>query len=195
MAHDGRVSDPRPTGRANRGLRQNVGDMLRSMAVVLVVVAAIMVVTWRPQPDPVRTVSLEPSATLATTQADFPVFIVNPSLGGQVTSVRWESTPDSDGELVWHVGYVTEDGEYLQLSQSAAESPAYLSEQTYAGQALPDFSDLPGSVQSLTSQGWMPWAGDDRRSLVRMNDGSTTVLSGTASWAELGDAAQNLTLP
>lgn len=195
MPHDGCVSEPRPTGRPNRGLRQNVGDMLRSMAVVLVVVGAIMLVTWRPQPDPVRTVPLEPTASIATAQATYPVLVVDPARAGQVTSVRWESTPESDGELVWHVGYVTPNDEYLQLSQSLADSAAYLAEQTYNATAVAEYVDLPGDVQKLTAEGWVPWASADRRSLVRTNDGSTTILSGTASWAELGEAAQHLVLP
>lgn len=195
MAHDGRVSSPQPTGRSNRGLRQNVGDMLRSMAVVLVVVGAIMLVTWRPQPDPVRAVPIEPTAAVASAQADFPLVIVDPVHAGTVTSVRWQSTEASDAELVWHVGYVTESGDYLQLSQSLADSENYLAEQTYNAEPLTDDSNLPGAVQKLEGEGWIPWVGGDRRALVRSNDGSTTVVSGTANWAELADAASHLVLP
>lgn len=165
------------------------------MAVVLVVVGAIMLVTWRPQPEAVRTVPIEPTASIASAQAQFPVVVVDPAREGQVTSVRWASTPESDGQIVWHVGYVTKAGEYLQLSQSLAESGAYLAEQTADAQVLTDYSDLPAAVQSLTGEGWIPWANADRRSLVRTNDGSTTVLGGTASWAEIADAAQHLVLP
>jgi len=195
MAHDVLVSTPEPTGRPMRGLRQNVGDMLRSMIVVLAVVGAILLVTWRPQPEAIREVPVEPTAAVAVQQADFPVFIVDPRHAGQVTSVRWESTPASDGELVWHVGYVTPEEQYLQLSQSLASSETYLAEQTLDAQVLADFSELPASVQELTGEGWVPWELSDRRSLVRDNDGSTTILTGSASWGELADAAGHLVLP
>ena len=178
-----------------RGLRQSVGDMLRSMVVVLVVVGAILLVTWRPQPDPIREVPVEPVAIVASAQADFPVLVVDTPHGGQVTSVRWESTPESDGELVWHVGYVTPEEQYLQLSQSLADSASYLAEQTSDGQVLEDYANLPAAVQGLTGEGWVPWERADRRSLVRENDGSTTILTGTASWSDLADAASHLVLP
>ena len=178
-----------------RGLRQSVGDMLRSMAVVLVVVGAILLVTWRPQPEAVREVPVEPVAAVATAQADFPVLIVTPAHAGSVTSVRWESTPASDGELVWHVGYVTEEDQYLQLSQSLADSADYLAEQTFDAAPMVDYEELPASIQRLTGEGWVPWAQPERRALVRDNDGSTTILSGTASWSEIADAATHLVLP
>jgi len=196
MADDGVVSTPEPTGRRNRGLKQSVGDMLRSMAVVLAVVGAIMLVTWRPQPAAVKAVPLEPLATLASNQAAFPVLVVDSD--DQPTSVRWESTPASDGQLVWHVGYVTDDDQYLQLSQSLAESEQYLTEQTSEGVVLEDYADLPALVQDLTAEGWVPLEGQDsdpRRSLLRTNDGSTTVISGTGSWGQIGEAARHLVLP
>jgi len=196
MADDGAVSTPEPTGRRNRGLKQSVGDMLRSMAVVLAVVGAIMLVTWRPQPAAVKAVPLEPLATLASNQAAFPVLVVDSD--DQPTSVRWESTPASDGQLVWHVGYVTGDDQYLQLSQSLAESEQYLTEQTSEGVVLEDYADLPALVQDLTAEGWVPLEGQDsdpRRSLLRTNDGSTTVISGTGSWGQIGEAARHLVLP
>lgn len=195
MAHDVPVSTPEPTGRPMRGLRQSVGDMLRSMAVVLGVVGVILLVTWRPQPEPIREVPVEPVAIIASAQADFPVFVVDARHTGAATSVRWESTPESDGEMVWHVGYVTPDEEYLQLSQSLADSPSYLAEQTTDGEILETYEDLPAAVQSLTGEGWVPWQQGDRRSLVRENDGATTILTGTAPWSDLADAASHLVFP
>lgn len=179
-----------------RGLRQNIGDMIRSMVVVLAVVGAILLVTWRPQPDPIREVSLEPLVSFASTQADFPVLVIDSK--AQPTSVRWESTEGSDGELVWHIGYITPAEQYLQLSQSRADSETYIAEQTIEGVRLSDYAELPALVQELTAEGWVPFESesvDARRSLVRTNDGSTTILSGTGAWSDLGDAARSLVLP
>lgn len=196
MAEDGLVSTPEPTGRPMRGLRQNVGDMIRSMLVVLAVVGAILLVTWRPQPNPIREVSLEPLVTFATSQASFPVFVVDTT--ATPTSVRWEPTEASDNEMVWHIGYVTADQQYLQLSQSVADSEVYVSEQTLDGVRLSDDAELPGGVRELTNEGWVPFenpAADGRRSLVRTQDGSTTILSGTGDWTDLGTAARDLAVP
>lgn len=179
-----------------RGLRQNVGDMIRSMAVVLAVVGAILLVTWRPQPDPIREVPLEPLVTMASAQADFPVLVVRTE--AQPTSVRWEPTQASDGNMVWHIGYVTSDEEYLQLSQSEADSELYVVEQTAEGLPTALDADLPAPVLELVSEGWLPFEGgspEPRRSLVRTDSGATTIVSGTGSWTQVGDAVRNLVLP
>ena len=98
MAHDGRVTAPQPTGRPNARLRQSVGDMVRSLAVVLVVVAAILVVTWRPKPDAVKPVDPATAVTLVTMQKDFPPLIPqNLPSGWVLTSARFEPTAKSGG--------------------------------------------------------------------------------------------------
>ncbi|MGA0209987.1 MAG: DUF4245 family protein [Candidatus Nanopelagicales bacterium] len=190
------MSTPQPTGRSMRGLRKNVGDMIRSMLVVLAVVGAILLVTWRPQPDPIREVSLEPLVSFASSQAGFPVFILDTE--AQPTSVRWEPTEESSGEMVWHIGYVTPGDHYLQLSQSLTDSETYLDEQTSNGVVLKDDADLPSSVRQLMAEGWVPAQNDDanpRRSLLATLDGSTTILSGTGDWSEVADAARSLVVP
>ena len=193
MADDGQVSTPEPTGRPMRGLRQSVGDMIRSMIVVLAVVGAILLVTWRPQPDAVREVSLEPIVTLAANQADFPILVIDGD--ERPTSVRWEATPASEGVPVWHVGYVTPDEEYVQVSQSSVDSQAYVDEQSAEGVVVDDPTGLPTEVRELMMEGWLPLLGEDaepRRSLLRTSDGSTTVVSGSGSWSDLADAVSRL---
>ena len=58
MDHDWRVTSPdvQPTGRPNARLRQTAWDMVRSMAVVLVVVFVIVLLAWRPEPEAVKVV-------------------------------------------------------------------------------------------------------------------------------------------
>lgn len=176
-----------------RGLRQSVGDMIRSMLVVLAFVGAILLVTWRPQPEAIREVSLEPIVTLAANQADFPIFVIDGD--ERPTSVRWEPTAASDGEQVWHVGYVTPDEEYVQISQSSVDSPAYVEEQSAKGVVVDDPTQVTAEVRELTAQGWVPLLGQDaepRRSLMRTGDGSTTIVSGSGSWSDVADAATRL---
>ncbi|MFM7597881.1 MAG: DUF4245 family protein, partial [Actinomycetota bacterium] len=48
--------DLRPTGRPNARLFQTVRDMVISLAVVLGVIVVVLLLTLRPQPDPVRVV-------------------------------------------------------------------------------------------------------------------------------------------
>jgi hypothetical protein len=151
-------------------MRQTVGDMIRSMVVVLAVVAAILAVTWRPKPDPVRTVDITQALVTARSSADFPVEV--PSLPDlRATSVRWEPTEDSEGTWVWHLGYVTSSDAYLQVSQSRAVGDAFLAEQTAGGD--------PGERVMIAGDQWQVFTAPERTSVVRVDDGVTTIVSGT----------------
>lgn len=185
MAHDGRVTQVQPTGRPNARLRQTAGDMIRSLAVVLVVVAGVLLLAWRPQPDPIRIVDVTPAVTRATMQATFDVVApTGLSDTWRPTSARWEPTEESGDEPVLHIGYVTPADQYAQVSLSASERPAYLAEQTGGGTG--DGLMTAGGVE------WQAWQSTNRRSLVRVADGVTTIVSGGASWEELVVLAESL---
>ncbi len=187
MPHDWPVSSPdvQPTGRPNARMRQTVGDMVRSMAVVLALVALIMLVSWRPQPEAVRVVDVAPVAMLAGSQATFPVQAPAglPS-GWRPTSARWEPTEMSGSDPVLHIGYVTPSDQYAQVSQSVNGTAGYVDEQTDGG--------LPQGQSSIAGTTWERREGTDRRSLVLAADGVVTVVSGGASWAELEALAGSL---
>jgi hypothetical protein len=173
---------PQPTGRSTGRLRQTVADMVRSLAVVLGVVAIVLLVTWRPQPDPINVIDVAPYAQVVTTQATFPALRIPASLTEyRPTSARWEPTENSDGQRVWFLGYVTPNGEYLQISQSATMSDLFVDEQTAGGVA--------GDVIEIDGQQWQQFETDDRRSLVQRDGQVTTIVSGTQSWDELATSA------
>lgn len=167
-------------------MRQTVGDMLRSMLVVLAVVAAILIVTWRPKPDPVRTVDITQALVAAQSSADFAIRVPSmPDL--RATSARWEPTDASDGELVWHLGYVTPSDEYLQVSQSRSSSETFVSEQTGGG--------VVGESVVINGQDWQVFTAPERSSVVRISDEVTTVVSGTESLDQVMTAAGSLKEP
>jgi len=183
MIHYGGVSTPVPTGKPNARMGQTVSDMVRSLAIVLGVIGAIMLVTWRPTPDPVRELDPLPLLVFANTQADFPILV--PEIAGlRATSARWEPTKYSQNEPVWHVGYVTVEEEYLEITQSAASNEEYL------------INEIAGITadgeKSIAGQEWLVFDGSDSRALVRVTPDSTTVLSGTVSATELEAAVASL---
>ena len=191
MADDDPVSDhpaldtyPRPTGRPNARLRQTIADMVRSMAVVLAVVGAILLVTWRPQPDPVREVEVGPVLALARSEAAFPVMVPVGLQGYRPTSARWEPTAASGQVPAWHVGYVTDQTQYVQLSQAATTEPRFIREQT--GGATP-----VGTVM-IDGIAWEQQASDGGLALVRIVDGVSTVVTGTVPLAELEGVVRSL---
>jgi hypothetical protein len=174
-----------PTGRPNARMRQTVGDMVRSMAVVLGVVLVIVVLAWRPDPEAVKVVDPAPFVTVAARTAEFPVR--EPTglpEGWRPTSARWEPTEKSESAPVLHIGYVTPADAYAQLSQSTAQGDAYLGEQADNGQ--------PAGTQDVAGVEWRRLESADRRSLVRADGAALIVVSGTAEWDELAQLAASL---
>jgi hypothetical protein len=187
MDHDWRVTTPdvQPTGRSNARLRQTAWDMVRSMAVVLVVVFVIVLLAWRPEPEAVKVVATAPTVSLAAREAQFPM--VAPSgLAEQwrATSVRWEPTEESRSEPVLHIGYVTPSDEYAQVAVAPVASEAFLDEQTADG--------APAGTQAVGDVTWQRWESDRRRSLVLVDGEGSVVVSGSAEWAELIALAESL---
>ena len=178
---------PLPTGKPNARLRQTIGDMIRSMVVVLVVVGALLAVTWRPQPDAIKVVDVQPVLAVAQMQAKFDPLIPVGIDDLQPTSVRWEPTTASGDVPVWHIGYVIAGREYLQVSQSLAGDADYLAEQTANGQ--------PRDEVIVNEKPWTVWNAPDRTSLVQQSGGVTTVVSGTVDVAQLQAVARSLTTP
>lgn len=175
---------PVPTGQPNARLRQTIGDMVRSMIVVLVVVGALLAVTWRPQSEAIKVVDVQPVLTIAQMQAPFTPLQPIGQNGLQPTSVRWEPTKASGQVPVWHVGYVVDGREYLQVSQSTSADSQYLAEQTSGGQ--------PEQEVTIQGQAWTLWTSVDRSSLVRQVDGVTTIVGGTVPIERLRSIAASL---
>lgn len=178
MTDDGGMSSPVPTGRRTARLGLTLRDMVWSMAVVLGVVALLLIVTWRPQPDPIRVVDGTSALEFAALQSEIPV-LAPTGLGAdwRLTSARWEPTAESAREPVLHFGYVTPGEQYAQVTQSIATDPAYLREQTDDGR-------VTGS-RVVAGREWEQRESDRRRSLVGSVDGATVIVTGTAEWAEL----------
>ena len=166
-------------------MRQTIGDMVRSMLVVLAFVVVLLIVTWRPQPEAVKVVDTTPAISRATYAADFPIEVpIGLAEGWRPTSARWEPTAKSGSDPVLHIGYVTPADEYAQVSQSANASDPYTAEQTDDG--------IDVGTQAVEDVTWQRWEHGDRHSLVRIADGTTTIVSGTAGWDELIVLASSL---
>lgn len=180
----GEMGEPgalRPTGRPNARLGQTVRDMVLSLAVVLAVIGVILLITWRPAPDPVRVVDPTMTLALARAQADYPVlYPADLDVTWRPTSARWEITPASAPDPAWHVGFVTPDDAYAQLGQSSTQDPSYVEDQVGA-------ADPSGEWE-----GWLRYDSAEQRALVRVQDGVTVVVSGTAPWPTLQVLAERL---
>ena len=174
-----------PTGRPNARMRQTIGDMVRSMAVVLALVFVIVLLAWRPSPEAVKVVDPAPVVARAVAASEFPVTApTGLAVEWRATSARWEPTAESGDQPVLHIGYVTPTDAYAQVTQSTVDTPRYLDEQTGQG--------TPAGEQEVAGETWLRYENEDRRSLVRADGSSVTIVSGSADWMEIAALAGSL---
>lgn len=157
--------------------------MVRSLALVLGVVAVVLLITLRPQPEAVKVIDPMGALTQARIEAPYPVLYPEGlDSSWRPTSARWEPTTASAPDLAWHVGFVTPADAYAQVGQSATTNPAYIVEQTSQGKPVDGGA---GEWQRYDNR-------RGTRSLVAIRDGITVVVSGTAEWEVLQDLAGRL---
>jgi hypothetical protein len=170
-----------PQGRAGR----TVGDMLRSMAVVLLLIGAVALITFRPSGgDEVRVVDYADELAGARAAAPYAVLAPVDLAGYRATSVRFDATQDG---TVWHLGFVSPLEEYVGLDQTDGPAEAFVDDLTEGA------AQLGGSDASVELAGrtWQRYdeggdsEGERVRGLVTETGGATVVVSGTAGWAEL----------
>jgi hypothetical protein len=178
------TGDAPATPPVNRG-RKTVADMVRSLAVVLVLVAVIVAFNVAEQPDRVVQ-KVDYPAALAEARAVATYDVLGPDPvpdGWRVTSARTER---SGGGVGWHVGLVTSTEEYAALEQSDGDRRALLD--TVVGGAR-----QAGSVE-VAGLSWRRLVGGEpeERALVRTADGVTAMVVGSAPWSQLRTLAGSL---
>lgn len=162
------------TGRSRSG----VGDMLRSVALLLVpILAFVGYQGWvRVTPDPAPAVDYASAASAVRRQAPFPV-LAPAALPAQwrATSVRYTAGPDAH----WHLGVLTAAEDYIGLEQVADD----------LDDAVTSFAPDTAATGSVTIAG-QQWqlrtsSARDETALVRQDGDVSTVVIGTAAQAEL----------
>ncbi len=164
---------------------ETAGDMVRSLARVLVVVAVVFLLTVREGPKQVVTrVDFGPQLAEARDQAAYDVLApVGLGRAWKPTSARGSS----DGAAVtWHLGIVTPAGDYAAVEQSDGSRAQFVD-------GFASGSRGAGTV-SVAGVTWRRLVGGepDPRALVRSAGGATTLVAGTASWTELRRLAASL---
>lgn len=187
------MSDPAtpPTGgglrvvstRDSRGRRgfETARDMVWSMAAVFLAVIVVLVLAWPPSPDPIRPVEWRPVISAVADSAEWPVMAPETQWPGwNATSARVE--PIVGGFRVVHVGWVTDDEEYLSVRQVdlAGEAATEWLRDEVGGSAPtdPTWTDAAGRI-------WSTYATDDGSALVAEIDATTVVIAGTASQQQM----------
>jgi hypothetical protein len=170
------------------------GDLIRSLALILVPLAVITVLFTRlPRDHPVKVVDWRPVLATAREQAPYPVLApTNLPSEWRATSVTWVKTGDPyvGGQRsvrnFWQLGFLSPDEVYIAVAQGDLKAEDMVTEQTRIGAA-----DGQSTVNGQTWQRRV--SPDDRtRSLVRVQPTVTTVVVGDTSYTGLEAFAATL---
>lgn len=187
-AQDGRpVVEVSPA--VHKRLTTGLGGFAMAMAACLVLVLAIYVVT--PRTDEPILPTVDYGAHLWAMSSDAPFTVYAP----EGLPERWRPTSsrvhglDKGGEepVAWHLGFVTPQDEYAALEQSNEDASDYVPRMTN--------SSRPIGTHQVGGQTWDKYHRKDKKanSLARtLPDGTSLVVTGTASYEELAILAGSL---
>ncbi|MFJ8208484.1 DUF4245 domain-containing protein [Streptomyces sp. NPDC096033] len=163
--------------------KQTVWDMVRSLAVIGVVVAGIyMFIPHDDKADPTRTVDYRVETLTARRAAPYPVAVpVGLPEQWRATSVSFERKNAN----AWHLGFLDPRQQYVAVEQSSDASKKNLEKLTQ--KAAPT-----GQTQQVGDRAWERWDGEKYDALVRQDQGYVTVVTGTGSFEQLGAMAAAL---
>ncbi|MCX4527832.1 MULTISPECIES: DUF4245 domain-containing protein [unclassified Streptomyces] len=163
--------------------KQTIWDMVRSLAVIGLLVAGIYIfIPHDEDADPTRVVDYRVEAITARRAAPYPLAApVGLPEKWRATSVAYErKNADS-----WHLGFLDPQDQYVAVEQSSEATPKYLAKVTQQAKAT-------GRTQQVGDAAWERWEGEKYDALVRQGEGYVTVVTGTASFEQLGAMAAAL---
>ncbi|MFF4097945.1 DUF4245 domain-containing protein [Streptomyces sp. NPDC001903] len=163
--------------------KQTVWDMVRSLAVIGIVVAGIYIfVPHDEKADPTHVVDYRVETITARRAAPYPVAApAGLPEEWRATSVRY----DRKAANAWHLGFLDPKGQYVAIEQSSDASAKHLAGVTQQAKAT-------GQTQQIGDLVWERWEGEKYDALVRQEQGYATVVTGTASFEDLGAMAAAL---
>lgn len=184
------AADRKAAARAERRANQTVLNLVIALVASLAIVGFLVIVVVRPTEVPREPVDYAAIAADAQRDVDVPLVAPERLPEGWTVNRAQLQTAAADGVVTWSLGIVTADDRYLAIDQGVDANPSWVSDRVKGASAGPD-----------VSVGGREWTSYDRRdaadagnvafALVRELDGSTLVLSGTATdteFAELVDA-------
>lgn len=165
------------------GKQKTARDMILSLG--LISLAAGVIYLFIPHDDSapdLKRVDYRVELLTARRAASYPVAAPQGlSADWKATSVRF-SGADFDA---WHLGFHDPEGQYVAVEQSAQKPSVFISEATQRAQETK-------ATQRIGDATWTRYEGEQYDALVLREKGSTTVVTGTASFDRLTKMAQAL---
>jgi len=164
---------------------------LRSMVISMMLILAAVLIWFMmvPRPSAIDQPPVDVSSVALRVRQETAWAISQPRLPGgwKATNVRFAAS--GDGLRTWHAGYLSPDGNYVSIDQTRGATEGWVMAQTSHGVAEGTMSAAGGTWQRLSSRDTV------QRSLVSRGsapDDLSTVLSGTAPYAQLAQFAEAL---
>jgi len=174
-------------GKKPRG-RETSYDMVLSMGTVLVVVAVILFITWRPRHQATQSVDYKGAVSQAVSAQVWPILVpAKVPAGWTVTNARFEAESyGATGDVRWYLGMSTKDKQYVSVWQSNGPAGKVINAATNSG-----FCSQTVKIASVT------WQQCDQtqpmtHAFVRTDGKVVTIVAGTANWNELKSFAASL---
>ncbi|WP_443045526.1 DUF4245 domain-containing protein [Streptomyces sp. NBC_00259] len=163
--------------------KQTVRGMIQSMAVICAFAGVMYIfVPHDDSADPTKAVDYRVELLTARRAAPYPVAApTGLSAEWKPTSVTYKR----QDAHAWHIGFLDPDGQYIAVEQSTAPPGKYVPQVTQ--RATPT-----EQTQRVGEETWQRWEGPKYDALVRTDKGSTTVVTGTASYERLAQMAAAL---
>ncbi|KOV91727.1 hypothetical protein ADK65_34825 [Streptomyces sp. NRRL B-1140] len=155
--------------------------MILSMGIIILVAGFVYLFIPHDDSAPeVKAVDYRVELLTARRAASYPVAAPEGLPGAwKATSVRFRG----DEYDAWHLGFHDPEGEYVAVEQSTQRRPVFLDEATQGAHET-------GKTQKIDGETWTRYEGGRYDALVLQGTkGSTTVVTGTASFAQLARMA------
>ncbi|MEU9247213.1 DUF4245 domain-containing protein [Streptomyces shenzhenensis] len=166
------------------GKQKTVRDMILSLALIGLAAGFIYLLVPHDDHAPdIQRVDYRVELLTARRAASYPVAAPQGLPGTwKATSVRFQG---ENGDR-WHLGYQTPDGQYVQVEQSTQKRADFIDDATQGASATK-------TTEKIGDRSWTHYTGGRYDALVLdATTGSTTVVAGTASFAELTKMAAAL---
>ncbi|GGT87716.1 hypothetical protein GCM10010244_10800 [Streptomyces coeruleorubidus] len=167
------------------GKQKTARDMILSMGVIVLVAGVIYLFIPHDDSAPdTKRVDYRVELLTARRAASYPVAAPQglPDTW-KATSVRFQG----DEFDAWHLGFHDPEGEYVAVEQSTQRRPVFLDEATQGARET-------GKTEKIDGRTWTRYEGGRYDALVlEGTKGSTTVVTGTAPFAQLTKMADALT--
>jgi hypothetical protein len=168
----------REQNRKDRAKARTLTNMVWALLACFIVVAFLMIVTWRPKQETVRAV--EYTAQLEDAKKVAP-WVRGPApmpAGWTATSVEFRTPEQSPS--TWHLGVVTNEKKYVGLEQSDVTG-----KQFQADKLGRTSDDGTSTVAGVTWQRKTLLDRKDEHALVLVGSGVTTIVTGNAGYPAL----------